>query len=38
LRSRLKHHIRCQLQQYLVSAGHSTEEMRQDQLPRDLGL
>jgi len=38
LRSRLKHHIRCQLQQYLVSAGHSTEEMRQDQLARDLGL
>ena len=38
LRSRLKHHIRCQLQQYLVSGGHSTEEMNQDQLARDLGL
>lgn len=38
LRSRLKHHIRCQLQQYLVSGGYSTEEMLQDQLARDLGL
>ena len=38
LRSRLKHHIRCQLQEYLVRGGHSTETMRQDQLDRDLGL
>lgn len=38
LRSRLKEHIRCQLQEYLVRGGHSTEDMQEDQLGRDLGL
>lgn len=38
LRSRLKDHIRCQLQDFLVRSGHSTEQMQEDQLARDLGL
>ncbi|VVN78695.1 hypothetical protein [Pseudomonas fluorescens] len=38
LRSRLKDHIRWQLQEYLVRGGYSTEEMQEDQLGRDLGL
>lgn len=38
LRSRLKDHLRCQLQWYLVKGGHATEEIQEDQLHRDLGL
>lgn len=38
LRSRLKDHLRCQLQWYLVRGGHATEEIQEDQLHRDLGL
>ena len=38
LRSRLKDHLRSQLQWYLVKGGHATEEIQEDQLHRDLGL
>ncbi|MHC8378489.1 hypothetical protein ACYZT3_21555 [Pseudomonas sp. MDT1-16] len=38
LRSRLKNHLRNQLQFHLVGAGQSTEKMQDDQLGRDLGL
>lgn len=38
LRSRLKDHIHCKLLWHLVEGGHAGEEMREDQLYRDLGL
>ena len=38
LRSRLKDHLRSQLQWYLVKGGHATEVIQEDQLHRDLGL
>lgn len=38
LRSRLKDHIRCYLQWYLVNGEHVTDEILEDQLDRDLGL
>lgn len=38
LRSRLKDHLRSQLQWYLVKGGHATEEIQEEQLQRDLGL
>jgi len=37
-RSRLKDHLRSQLQWYLVKGGHATEEIQEEQLQRDLGL
>lgn len=38
VRSRLKAHLRCQLQSYLLQVGRATDEMKEDQLDRDLGL
>jgi hypothetical protein len=38
LRSRLKDHLRSQLQWYLVKGGHATEVIQEVQLHRDLGL
>ncbi|MGE8188353.1 hypothetical protein [Pseudomonas sp. NPDC086278] len=38
LRSRLNMHLRDQLQLHLMGAGQATEEMKADQLSRDLGL
>ena len=38
LRSRLKVHLRGHLQLHLMEAGQATEEMKADQLGRDLGL
>jgi len=38
LRSRLKDHLRSQLQWYLVKGGHATEVIQEDLLHRDLGL
>ncbi|AWM92269.1 hypothetical protein DJ564_16265 [Pseudomonas sp. 31-12] len=38
LRSRLNLHLRGHLQLHLMEAGRATEEMKADQLGRDLGL
>ena len=38
LRSRLRMHLRDQLQLHLMGAGQATDEMKDDQLERDLGL
>lgn len=38
LRSRLKAHLRQQLQRHLVESGRATDEMKDDHLGRDLGL
>lgn len=38
LRSRLKMHLRDQLQLHLMKVGLATDEMKADQLGRDLGL
>ncbi|OYQ23322.1 hypothetical protein [Pseudomonas mandelii] len=38
IRSRLRAHLRYQLQWHLVSAGQGTDEMKEDQLSRDIGL
>jgi hypothetical protein len=38
LRSRLKMHLGYQLQWHLVRSGLATDEMKEDQLERDLGL
>lgn len=38
LRSRLKTHLRNQLQWHLVKGDLSTDEMKADQLGRDVGL
>ncbi|MFJ7797169.1 hypothetical protein [Pseudomonas sp. NPDC096950] len=38
LRSRLKLHLRDQLQLHLMKSGHATDEIKDDQLGRDLGL
>lgn len=38
LRSRLKEHLRCQLQWHLVKRGLAVDQMKEDQLGRDLGL
>lgn len=38
IRSRLRAHLSCQLQWHLVSAGQATDEMKEDQLGRDIGL
>lgn len=38
LRSRLKNHLRNQLQCHLVAVGQATDNMQDDQLGRDLGL
>lgn len=38
LRSRLKMHLRHHLQWHLVKSGLATDEMKEDQLEKDLGL
>lgn len=38
IRSRLRAHLSYQLQWHLVSAGQATDEMKEDQLSRDIGL
>lgn len=38
IRSRLRMHLRDQLQLHLMGAGQATDEMKDDQLERDLGL
>lgn len=38
LRSRLNMHLRDQLQLHLMGSGQATDEMKDDQLGRDLGL
>ena len=38
IRSRLRAHLSYQLQWHLVSAGQATDEMKEDQLSRDVGL
>lgn len=38
IRSRLRAHLSYQLQWHLVSSGQATEEMKEDQLGRDLGM
>lgn len=38
LRSRLREHLCNELQGYLVTGGHATEEVQVDLLERDLGL
>jgi hypothetical protein len=38
IRSRLRAHLSYQLQWHLVSAGQATDEMKEDQLGRDIGL
>jgi hypothetical protein len=38
LRSRLRMHLRDQLQLHLMESGQATDEMKADQLNRDLGL
>lgn len=38
LRSRLRMHLRDQLQLHLMGAGQASDEMKDDQLGRDLGL
>lgn len=38
IRSRLRAHLSYQLQLHLVSAGQATDDMKEDQLGRDLGL
>jgi hypothetical protein len=38
LRSRLRMHLRDQLQMHLMKSGQASDEMKEDQLGRDLGL
>lgn len=38
IRSRLRVHLRHQLQRHLVESGRATDEMKVDHLGRDLGL
>jgi hypothetical protein len=38
IRSRLRVHLRHQLQWHLMDSGQATDEMRDDYLGRDLGL
>lgn len=38
IRSRLRVHLRHQLQRHLMESGQATDEMRDDYLGRDLGL
>lgn len=38
LRSRLKEHLRCQLQRHLLDTGFATDEMKDEHLCRELGL
>ncbi|RAI70904.1 hypothetical protein DOZ80_10575 [Pseudomonas fluorescens] len=38
IRSRLRAHLSYQLQWHLVSIGQATDEMKEDQLGRDLGM
>jgi hypothetical protein len=38
LRSRLRMHLRDQLQLHLMGSGQATDEMKDDQLGRDMGL
>lgn len=38
LRSSLRMHLRSQLQLHLMRSGQATDEMKDDQLGRDLGL
>ncbi|MNY20798.1 hypothetical protein D3C86_1543010 [compost metagenome] len=38
LRSRLRMHLRDRLQLHLMGSGHANDEMKDDQLGRDLGL
>ncbi|WP_019579777.1 hypothetical protein [Pseudomonas mandelii] len=38
IRSRLRAHLSYQLQWHLVSVGQATDDMKEDQLGRDLGM